>query len=526
MQNPFKLDSGCFCSNLLLTFALMFFSIHLFAQNHDATDEIKERLKEMGVDVNAPVPPMNATSITNSVINVDCSVILGEFSHPEKYNNFSHNRAFVEQRNTDVKFYNEQGLHGRIYRVWLGGNTYYDEKTGRVDLSDMSEYLSDASIVSDYLLVNCSHLGDVKGWEVSQEEKVVRLAKILTELKKSFPKIKYIEATNEPDYANEGLTPDNYYKAYQAYYKAVNKVNAELKPVVPLLVGGPSTAQFSLTWLRAFLDAFKNDPSPDKRIDFISYHGYFTKPGEAYVMFKDNPSLVNDQRKLLNAELAQRGMNTDIPVFITEMGLYPGPSFDDFVTMKNDHLRQAAGMASLFYWYMNSENTYPFNWVFRHQTEGRKDQLVSRDEKGNPFVQTNKFTPYGNILLMMSKMKKERISAITSTEIKEGKGLYTLASKDSSGVSVMIWNYQSKNTVGFNAEIKVNSLNASFRNKNVKVKTYRIDSSTSNFHASLDKSNLQLVDEKVVQHKGTYSTSLHLEPNTILLYVIEPVIKK
>jgi len=89
----------------------------------------------------------------------------------------------------------------------------------------------------------------------------------------------------------------------------------------------------------------------------------------------------------------------------------------------------------------------------------------------------------------------------------------------------MVWNYQSKNAVGFDAELKVNNLKDSFRNKNVTVTTYRIDGTTSNFHANLDKCNLQLVDEKIEQLNGTYNISLHLEPNTMLLYVIEPTIK-
>ena len=81
-------------------------------------------------------------------------------------------------------------------------------------------------------------------------------------------------------------------------------------------------------------------------------------PENEYILFKDNPSLVKDQRTQLNSELASRGISTDIPVFITEMGIYPGPAFDDFVTMKNDHLRQAAGMASLFYWYLTRITSY------------------------------------------------------------------------------------------------------------------------------------------------------------------------
>ena len=486
------------------------------------SDEVKQYLKEQGIDISKPVGPMIASSVTDAVVNVDCAVTLGNFLHFERYNNFESSMEFVDYRDADVKFYNESGLHGKIYRVWFMGNNYYNESTGKVDISSMSDYLSDASEISEYLLVNCSHLGVVRGWNVSEDEKIDRLAKILKELKISFPKIKYIEATNEPDYAQEGVTPNNYYNTYKIYYKAVNKVNVDLKPEIPLLVGGPAVSQFTLEWLKPFLNAYVEDPSTDKRIDFISYHGYYTKPDSVYILFKDNPSLVKDQHTILNKELASRNMSTDIPVFITEMGIYPGPSFDDFVTMKNDHLRQAAGMASLFYWYITtSDNTYPFNWVMRHRKEGRKDQLVTRDEKGQLFIHTGKFTPYGNMMLMMSKMKDIRILATTSTKIEEGKGLYSLAAKNSSGISIMIWNFQSKNTEGFDASLRVDNLPAGLREKNVNVKLYKIDGETSNYHANLENCNLQMVEEKTIETDTFYQTFLHLEPNTLQLITLE-----
>jgi len=204
------------------------------------------------------------------------------------------------------------------------------------------------------------------------------------------------------------------------------------------------------------------------------------------------------------------------------MGIYPGPAFDDYVTMKNDHLRQAAGMASLFYWYLTTaDNTYPFNWVMRHRQEGRKDQLVTRDEYAQPFVQTKKFTPYGNMMIMLSKMKDDRISSVVSTEIEEGKGLYSLATKDESGISIMLWNFQSRNTEGYDATLKVDNLPAGLNGKNVKAKLYKIDAEHSNYHSDLENCNLQIVEEKSVKPTGEYETSLHLEPNTLQLIVFE-----
>jgi len=204
------------------------------------------------------------------------------------------------------------------------------------------------------------------------------------------------------------------------------------------------------------------------------------------------------------------------------MGIYPGPAFDDYVTMKNDHLRQAAGMASLFYWYLTTaDNTYPFNWVMRHRMEGRKDQLVTRDEYGQPFVQTKKFTPYGNMMIMMSKMKDTRVSSTSNVEIEEGKGLYSLATEDESGISIMVWNFQSRNTEGYDATIKVDNLPAGMKKKKVNVKLYKIDAETSNYHANLENCNLQMVEEERVKLSDVYETSLHLEPNTLQLIVFE-----
>ncbi|MDQ3843123.1 MAG: hypothetical protein M3342_03795 [Bacteroidota bacterium] len=326
---------------------------------------------------------------------------------------------------------------------------------------------------------------------------------------------------NEPDYRKD-ITPETYYSYYKIFYEAVNAVNAELKPKIPLLVGGPSTAQLTPIWLRPFLDAYKNDPSPNKRLDFIAYHGYFTKPDSVYQFFKENPSLVRDQRKQLDTELSSRGIRTDIPAFVTETGIYPGGLSDDRNTMQNDVLRQAAGVASLFYWFLENNNRFPFNWVTRHYKEGRKDQLVTRDVNEKPLIKIGKFTPYGNEMLMMSKLKKTRIGAIVSDTTTKGKGLYALAAKDDSGVSVMLWNYQGVNSKSYTAKLNLVNLPQSFKGKNVKVSVYRIDSKTSNYIADLENCNLQKVEEKTITGTGSYSRTLSFEPNSLQLIILEP----
>jgi hypothetical protein len=98
--------------------------------------------------------------------------------------------------------------------------------------------------------------------------------------KTKFPKIKYIQAGNEPDY--DGETAANYYETYKDYYKAVNAANAELG------LGGTNTIRLSnaaftsttnffagtMAYANQFLALYAADTDPAKRLDFFSINCY------------------------------------------------------------------------------------------------------------------------------------------------------------------------------------------------------------------------------------------------------------
>ena len=485
-------------------------------------EEIRKKIMAQGPMGDGEVPTAFATSFLDSKITVDVSKPRGELVRTERYNNLTDHHLFVEQRDSDVAFYNANRLHGKIYKLWIYDADFYHPKTATYDYSKYADYIADVSRLSDHLMFNMNGRGITGDWGVSGEESKEILTKILTDLKTMYPAFRYIEVLNEPDYEKR-LTPVEYYGVYKVFYEAANAVNRALNPEFPLLVGGPSTAQFDLDWIRTFLDEYQKDSSRDKKLDFVSYHGYFTKPGKEYKFYKDDPSLVRDQRSVLEEEMGSRGISTDIPSFITEMGIYPGPLFDDYGNMKNDRLRQAAGVMSINYWYLNSKNSYPFNWVLRHQTEGRKDQLVSRDSTGADMIYTEKFTPYGNSLLMVSKLKKERLPVSSSTEIIGGKGLYSIASSDETGVAVMVWNYQGKNTEGYKAQLEVENLPKSLLKNGIRVKTGLIDPKNSNYQYDLEHSNLTMEESRIQPlEDGIFKTDISLEPNSLFLLVLEP----
>ncbi|MFD3003666.1 hypothetical protein ACFS7Z_25135 [Pontibacter toksunensis] len=488
-----------------------------------AIEGSKKELFKLEANAKVPAAPHTAKDTASAVVTIDGSKKMGKLPRSAEYNNITRTDVLDSR---DIALYKEHGLGAKVLRVWISDENIYDKKTGKYDYEGVNEYLLAASPATDFFLVNVGVKWLIDEWADNPEQGMPILEKILTDLKVKFPKVRYIEVMNEPDFGPEyvnKVTPSNYYRYYKVVYEAINNVNAKVKPAVPLEVGGPAVAKFDLKWLTAFLDDYKNDASPNKKLDFVSWHAYF-KPGDSgYAFLKDDPSLVKDQRTLFEAELAKRGLDRSIPAFVTEMGIYPGPLFDQQGSLRNDHMRQAAGLASVHYWFMESDHIYPFNWVMRHHEEGRKDQLVSRDEFGDPMKHYGKFTPYGNTLVMFAKLKENRLQASTSTPISDGKGIYALATSDSSGVAAMVWNYQGVNNTGYNTELIFEKLPALFKDKKIRVKTYKIDFQTSNYHADLENSNLQLVEEKVYDNPKEFRKTVFLHPNALQLLVLEPI---
>src|SRR3546814_3956841 len=169
---------------------------------------------------------------------------------------------------------------------------------------------------------------------------------------------------------------------------------------------------------------------------------------------------------------------------------------------------------------MESPRTYPFNWVLRHFSEERKDQLITRVGKDNP-IPTRTFTPYGNAMAMMAKLKDERVVA-KSNALADGKGVYAIATRDKSGAAVMVWNYQHTGAQPYKVTIDMGRLPANLRGKSLRQRTFRIDDKENNYWANPETGNLQQVGEAVVKAKANHRVTVELTPNALELVVLEP----
>ena len=477
----------------------------------------------------APQPATDDTP-KPALVSVDFSLEQGELLRTEQYNTWDNGDPAPDLRADDAAFLNEQRLHSKLVRVGFSVDELCDVATESCDFSAIADWLDDISSATDSLMVHLTPKNVINERRPPAEAKPL-LELAIKELKQRFPKMDYIEATNEPDWEYHGaqiyarkdpiLQPAEVYPYYVPYYQALNEVNASLPESEQLQLGGPALTGLTETWMAAFLDGYAADTNPDKRLDFISYHGYgqFSDDFKEYHPNKPDPSVISTQRARLDQWLKERNLTEGIPVYVTETGIYPGPSFDEKDPSKNDYLRQASGMASQHYWWAEQEAMYPFNWVVRHATQGRKDQLITHAEAG---PQADTFSPYGNMLLMQSKMKGTRVKAVSDSLI-AGRGVYAVASKDESGVSIMVWNYQHINKGRFTTTVNMSQLPSSLSDGPVRQRVYRIDQTTSNYWANPETANLQMVAESIVKPSGNYSISVDLAANALELIVLEPI---
>jgi hypothetical protein len=501
-------------------------------------------------------------------VAVNFGAFQGPLWHPERFNNFTRRNLFPAQRPGDAAYLNATGVHGAVYRVWLAPDGVCTQSTTSCTFpDDVRTYFKAASTVSDSILLD-TRVGDLidpsrDGGTLSPAQVKPIIKRIIKTAKANYPKLTYIEPFNEPDApsARAYLTPAKVYPYYRVVAQAVNEVNAELKPDVRLQVGGAAFFEFDPTWIGRFLSDYAADPDPAKRLDFFSYHGYLEFGDMATLedphFYKDDPSRVAGQRARLESMLEARGIDPHLPAFITEAGMYPGPLFDDQLSgaaqpcppaegepglptcdkyFTTDYLRQAAGMASLGYWYAQQPDTYMFNWTTRHSDNPRKDQFVTRVPKGRA-IPTNTLTPYGNLLVMQAKMKPWKVAA-SSDSLTKGIGVYAVASRtgDGKAASIMVWNYQGcgaavpgdpcTNDRTYRATVAMTHLPANLVGHTVHERVFRIDQTTSNYYATpaTDPSHadLQQVAGRTFTPATSYTKAVNLAPNAIYLILLGP----
>lgn len=455
-------------------------------------------------------------------------------------------KNFALETNTSIRFVPPRELAGRveaeygrptITRVWLplddmwdyrdnsyhfnfeiGQDRYANDKVksrydrGVVLPSNVPyyDYLDSFSAHSDYLLLN------VRRYEAEVVKGIIPITKWkevlktgLLHYKKRYRNLRYIEALNEWHVSIfGGIADKDYYQFYKACYEVVNEINDELKPEIPLEVGGPTVVGKPLALADAtgepqsgnktlrlyhFFQQYAADPNPRKRLDFVSFHDY---------ELKNDLSAVRNYQSIVRKLLKDFNLREDTPIYVTEIG------YADTSPKAELNQHQATGISELFYSVRETPQVHLFPWVLYHEP-ARQINLTA-------FIsgKTISMTPFGDALKMWSMQRKNEVEVKWVSPLK---GLNAVASKDDEALVLQIWN-NSANAVSLHVNIA--SLKSSF-GKRVHVQQYRIDSHNNNVLLNPEGSSTFTPTSDSTSNAKFKNQSVSLEPYSLVMWKIQ-----
>jgi len=286
----------------------------------------------------------------------------------------------------------------------------------------------------------------------------------LKHYKKLYPKIRYVEVCNEPELKGfAGTTDDQYYLFYKLGYEAVNEVNNELELTGNnrILVGGPVSTDSFLRRLDDFFEFYSKDQSPDKKMDFVSWHEYHVKISETVNRGKDIKNL-----------LSKHGLPTDVPMFISEHDPY------HFSEDKPEyHFANAAGLVkTLYYSSIYSPDIMIMPWVLYHNSK-LQTRFMWFDGPNEPDTKANEIhmLPIGASMQFLTMHKGQEIKVDNSIDNDE----IVLASVQKSKVVIEAVNYADPRAVKLTIQ-NLQKIFPDLKNGKLHVVKYLIDSHHSN----------------------------------------------
>ena len=317
--------------------------------------------------------------------------------------------------------------------------------------------------------------------------------------KQRCPNLRYIEVLNEPTDKNQSNLGkiERYYDFYRQAYEAINELNVELQPELPLLVGG--NAGFRTNEAVHLIKDFARDGSSNKKLDFLSFHHYWAQK---------TPAEIAGWEEEIERALGKASLPTDIPIFVTEIG-YAGRWMDD----PKKNLWQAAGMTAFQYQARHARDLRLFPWVQYHS------------QKQIAFVQFDtrlRMTPFGAAVKMLRMHKDKEVAATSSGLDKNGTGLGALATLDGTGLVIELWNLRPGGTSKQQAHVSIVNLPKNLQVGTLRIRRYRIDSVHSNcLTVPGAPGGLEMVEECTQAGSTDLRLSANMEPMALCLWTVE-----
>jgi hypothetical protein len=273
------------------------------------------------------------------------------------------------------------------------------------------------------------------------------------------PNLRYVEVCNEYGCAGFiGCTPDEYYGFYRLAYQAVNEVNAELELAGDdrVLVGGPNVVRDAMAGLNRFFEKFGRDASPDKRLDFVTWHEYHNRYAEL--------AHREAQVKLM---LAAHGLPENLPLFITEHAPYhPKAGSAEY-----NRINGAALVKSLYFASLHGPGVKILPWVHYHDRD-IQTRIMWFDGPNQPDTRADelRMLPAGCSMKLLSMHREWEIAVDNAVDDDQ----IVLASVDSDGLAVEAVNYGPPRDVRIQVE-NLPKVFTALGDGELRVATYLID---------------------------------------------------
>jgi hypothetical protein len=480
--------------------------------------ELTARLRDLGAGLYA----LRSGYRLNATVRVDASKPLGARRAIERYINNSILMRSPPPELAEV-IAKEYG-RAKLVRCWVCLDDVWDIKTGATNFNypiknrvkgddadfempdiPFETYLSAYAEISDEVLLNVRRLERhvVEGrMTMAQWKEVCKAA--IRRYKTLCPKLRYIEALNEFHLSAFGdLNTKEYYEFYRTFYQIVNELNAELKPELPLLVGGPATTGAPPDrHLREFVALYAADPSPAKRLDFLSYHYYADRKWSEAAEFETRMTELLDAHQI----------PSDIPMFWDEMGFTGSPWTLRPVARELNRL-QATCVTAFQYYSRKNRKLHVLPWVtFHSPSQTALTQFIYRPDG------TLQMTPFGMTVKCWGMQKRNEAQTESTGLREDGSGLGAMGSVDESGAAVLLWNHQA---LPSEVDLAVTGLPEPLRQKGWRIRRYLVDSLHSNCYADLAKeTTLAPVEETGGSGQGL-ARRFVMEPYAVSLLLIE-----
>ena len=468
---------------------------------------------------------MRQAHVLRAQVAVDASKSMGPRREIERYIN---NSILMRSPPLELaKVIEREYGRARVVRCWVCLDDLWDIKTGAYNLNypiknrvkgegadfempdvPFESYLTAYGGIADEVLLNVRRLERhvVEGrMTMAQWKEVCKTA--LRRYKTICPNLRYIEALNEfhaGDFGN--LNTDAYYGFYRAMYQAVNELNAEMKPALPLLVGGPATTGTPPDrHLREFVALYAADPAPDKRLDFLSYHYYGNQKWSEAAGFEKRMTDLLDSHRIAS----------DIPMFWDEMG-FTGSPWKVLPVARDLNRLQATCVTAFQYFSRKNRKLHVLPWVTFHSPSQTALTQFFYAPDG-----TLRMAPFGMAVKCWGMQKRSEVQTESTGLREDGGGLGAMGAADEGGVSVLFWNHQ---LMPCEVELRVAGLEAKLA-AGWQARRYLSDSRHSNAYADLSKpAHLESVEE--ADGRGAEVTRRFLlEPYAVSLLLVEPISK-